>query len=130
VSCKDCGSTTRKTPHPGPRCATCHREVVKARRQKARESRVEKIYGLSPDDLSAILTAQGNVCALCQKPFIKRNGSVDHDHSREHLGMRASVRGVIHGWENTIIGRLGDDPERFRRIADYLENPPARRVLG
>ncbi len=132
--CKDCtaeGITTgRAAPHPGPRCQTHHRIVVKARRKASHEKYVQKTYGLADAEYDALLKAQGNVCALCRKPFVYKKGSVDHCHTTEKaLGTRASIRGVIHAWENTIIGRFGDDPEKFEAIAEYLRNPPARHVL-
>lgn len=126
------GTAHAKRPanRPGPRCETCHREVKKERAQKARERRVEKVYGLSVEDYDAIMAEQGGVCAICKKPFVRKRGSVDHDHDIEKThGSRASVRGIIHAWENTTIGRCAHDPEWFLAAAEYLTNPPARRVL-
>lgn len=121
----------RPAPKPGPRCITCHREVVKERREKARAKRIHDTYGLSVEDFTAIMEAQGWACAICRKPFVRKNGSVDHCHATEKLhGSRASVRGIIHGWENTILGRVGDNPEHLEAMAEYLRNPPARRVLS
>lgn len=103
--------------------------MLKARRAKAKEKRVENIYGITADEYDAILAYQGGVCAICRKGFYRKRGSVDHDHKREHLGMRASVRGIVHGWCNTMLGRAHDDPEFFERAAEYLRRPPAREVL-
>jgi hypothetical protein len=104
---------------------------VAARRKAARGKRIEQTYGITAAEFDAILAAQGGVCAICLKPFVRKNGSVDHDHKLELVvGARGSVRGIIHAWENTIIGRFGDNPEVFERVAEYLRNPPARKVLG
>ena len=133
---KSCKNSEPGTPHAkrpikkAGRCATCERDFRKSQRDRARANRVEKTYGLSVEDSEAVMEEQGGVCAICRKPFVRKDGSWDHDHKREHLGMRASVRGKIHGWENTILGRVGDNPEHLRAMADYLESPPARRVLG
>lgn len=129
--CRDCPEgSKRPAPKPGPRCVTHHREVVKARRELAAEKRRQKIYGLEEGEYELLLAAQGGVCAICLKPPVTKRLAVDHDHKLELLvGPRGSVRGLVHGWENTILGRFGDDPEMFERAADYLRNPPARRVL-
>lgn len=134
-SCKNAESGTphakRPAPKPGPRCITCHREVLKERRERARAKRIEDTYGLTVEDFTAIMEAQQYVCAICKRPFVRKNGAVDHDHALEKLqGSRASVRGIIHGWENTILGRVGDNPEHLEAMAEYLRNPPAREVLG
>jgi hypothetical protein len=129
--CRDCGSTTRPTKYPAGRCYSCHRAVLAARRATARDKRILDTYGITASEYDAILEAQGGVCYICQKPFVRKRGSVDHCHKTEReQGTRASIRGVIHGHENTMIGRGRDDPEYFERIAEYLRNPPARGVLG
>lgn len=129
--CRDCPEgSKRPAPKPGPRCATCHRAVLKARREIAAEQRRQKVYGLEEGEYEKILAAQGGVCAICLKPPVTKRLAVDHDHKLELLvGIRGSLRGLVHGWENTILGRFGDDPERFERAAEYLRNPPARSVL-
>lgn len=134
TKCKDCLAegldNNRPAPHPGTRCVTHHRAVVKARRTANHGKRVQAVYGLLPGEYDTILDAQGGVCAICRKPFVYKRGAVDHDHAIEKLhGPRASVRGIIHGWENVIIGRLRDDPEYFQAFIDYLQDPPARKVL-
>lgn len=105
--------------------------VKKSRTTNNHDKYVQKTYGLKPGEYKKLLEAQGNVCAICKKPFVHKRGSTDHDHAIEKLlGPRASVRGIIHGWENVIIGRLHDDPEWFEAFASYLRDPPARKVLG
>ena len=48
------------------------------------------------------------------------------------VALRASIRGVLcggrHAGCNRRLGRV-DKPVWLRRVADYLENPPARKVL-
>ena len=120
--CKDCGSSTRPANKPGPRCATCYRSVVKARRERAHARRVEQTYGLAEGEYEKLLAFQGGVCALCRKPFKTKRGAVDHNHKT------GRVRGIVHGWENTIIGRIGDSAEWARRLVDYLTSSPAERA--
>lgn len=118
--CRDCpDGSRRKAPYPGPRCASHHRQARKAAKTRAHERRVEQTYGLAPGEYDRLLASQGGVCALCGRGFYTKWGSVDHCHKT------GRVRGIIHSYENTMLGRGRDDPDYFRRIADYLENPPA-----
>lgn len=124
-ACKDCGSTTRAAPFPGPRCATCHRAVVKARKARAQTNRDAKVYGLAEGDRDAILEAQDGVCPIC----LRANGSTrrlsnDHDHRS------GIMRGCIDRPCNDMLGHGRDDPEMFRRAAEYLERPPAILAIG
>lgn len=133
--CKDCiaeGITSKRAaPHPGPRCVTHHRKVVKARRAKAHEKRVTGIYGLNEGEYELLYEAQGGTCAIhkCRARGAVKKLAVDHQHDIEHLG-RDSVRGLLCGPHNQWLGQAGDDPEVFESVAAYLRNPPARAVLG
>lgn len=129
--CKDCIAegitTTRPTPHPGPRCVSHHRAVKAARRADTHEKRVQATYGLLEGQYDAIYAHQGGVCAICG-PVTGRNGktrrlSVDHNHDT------GEVRGLLCRPCNTLVGMFRDDPSTFLRGAEYLVHPPARKVL-
>lgn len=120
--CKDCGSRTRPATKPGPRCTTCHRAFVRAQRARAHAKRVEQVYGLREGEYDALLAFQGGVCALCGKPFGRKRGAVDHNHAD------GRVRGIIHGWENTILGRIRDSLDWARALVSYLTESPAKRA--
>lgn len=122
-TCIDCEpGAKRPAPHPGPRCVTHHRAVVRARKDRAHAKRVESTYGLREGEYEALLAFQGGVCALCGKPSVRKRLAVDHDHKT------GRVRGLIHAWENTFVGRVRDSAEWFDRAAAYLRNPPARQA--
>ena len=127
--CKDCKSegvqTRRPAPHPGPRCATHHRARKRATSEGAWAKRILETYGVTVDEYRAIVDYQGGVCAICQiaKGVVKRL-AVDHSHAT------GQPRGALCGSCNNLLGRGRDDPEFFRRAADYLEDPPAVHVIG
>lgn len=127
--CVDCSPTAKRpSPYPGPRCATHHRAVVKARKARAAELAATRRYGVGPGDYERQLAAQGGVCAGCG-PRTGRNGTSkrlawDHDHAT------GEVRGLLCSTCNRTVGAFRDDAGTFQRLADYLRNPPARRVLG
>jgi hypothetical protein len=130
-SCRDCiaeGVTTaRPAPHPGPRCVSHHRRVTATRKAAAHERRVQATYGLEPGDYDRLLEAQGGVCAGCG-PESGRSGktkklAVDHNHET------GEVRGLLCSDDNRLLGRLRDNPAPLLRLAAYLVDPPARKVL-
>lgn len=113
--CKDCEpGSKRPTPHPGPRCVTHHREVTKARRLKARELRVERVYGLTPEQYEALYEAQGRRCAICWRARGRtKRLAVDHDHET------GVVRGLLCVTCNRVVlGRYS--MEALIRAARYL----------
>jgi hypothetical protein len=122
MTCKDCRSTGRQTPHPGPRCATCHRAVLKARRAASHDKYVVKTYGLRPGQYDEMYVQQGGKCAICQYARgITKKLAVDHDHAccDGPTSCGRCVRGLLCTQCNRLIGRLG--PDALRRAATYLE---------
>lgn len=68
-----------------------------------------------------LLALQGGVCPGCQRPPKRVRHCVDHDHRT------LEVRGLLCFRCNYVTGqRWGMTPEVLRRLADYLEEPPAR----
>lgn len=71
--------------------------------------------GVTPETIAAIRLAQGDLCAICQKPFpTDRAPSVDHDHNTRAL------RGILCRNCNTAIGLMRDDPDTLDAAASYL----------
>jgi hypothetical protein len=74
-------------------------------------------YGLTSEDFSAMLAAQGGGCAICgstENPDAA-NLAVDHDHAT------GRVRGLLCGPCNKGIGLLRDDLNLLREAVRYLE---------
>lgn len=129
--CKDCLAEgrglclkQRPAPHPGPRCATHHREVVKARRAAAHETRVQKVYGLKEGDYARLLELQRGRCALCRRANgATKKLAVDHDHRT------GAPRGLLCGPCNKgVIGHSREEIAYFERCIKYLTHPPAKRL--
>lgn len=102
-------------------CADCRK---KTRSKASHEARVQDTYGLLEGEWDELFEAQGKVCAVCRQP---RRGRLDVDHDHK-TGL---VRGLVCAADNRkVLKYAKDDPERLRRAADYLEDPPAIRILG
>lgn len=139
--CKDAGEDRNHARRPVDEsgwCHSCRGARKRARRRSQRHSSVSRLYGLSPDDLERLRAAlpirRGKrVCPGCEiSTGAAKALAVDHDHELERQGWpkRETVRGLLCGPCNQIVGRMGDDPVRLIRLGMYLVDPPAPRVLG
>jgi hypothetical protein len=73
-------------------------------------------YGISLVRFEAMVAEQGGLCYICQLPPAKGRRLVpDHDHRTR------TVRRLLCRLCNVAIGMAGEDPDRLRRMADYLE---------
>jgi hypothetical protein len=128
--CKECeAGTKRPAPHPGPRCATHHREEMLRRRKAAHDRRLAQVYSITPAVYAALYRLQGGTCAICQRATgARKRLAVDHDHSccDAPTSCGRCVRGLLCKSCNQMLGRMRDSPEAFERAAAYLRYPPAR----
>lgn len=119
--CKDCGSTTRKTYTPGPRCVTCERN----RRNKTSEARrlayVAVQYNLTPERYFSLLARFEGKCWMCRKSKARQ---IDHDHSccSGKTSCGKCVRGILCGPCNKFLGYIRDSLQVALNMAWYLEN--------
>lgn len=98
--------------------AVAYKQARKYKRQKdlERHKRLSRKFGIDLLDYLSILEAQGGVCAVCSKPPIHRQLDVDHCHQT------GAIRGLLCSACNTAIGLMGDNTDRLRWAAVYLED--------
>lgn len=89
-------------------------EAERARRPEVKERRLRRLYGLSYAEYQEMFAAQEGRCAICGQTQA-RDLVVDHCHDT------GRVRALLCGPCNSAIGLLGEDPERIRRAARYIE---------
>jgi hypothetical protein len=70
------------------------------------------MFGLTPEDLDALIASQGGVCAICRDAEPEH---IDHDHES------GQIRGVLCGPCNMGLGLFKDQPVRLRAAAAYLK---------
>lgn len=85
-------------------------------RAKKREREVLRAYGLTPDQLTAMREAQGDLCAICQQTHVGVGTRLHVDHNHE----TGAVRALLCGKCNTLIGLANDSPARLVQAAAYL----------
>lgn len=130
--CEDCGAPCAKKVCPLHRQARRRRlaaeynrknRVEIAAKQKARRDADPTMnkramlrwkYDISLEEFEALVTEQGNRCAICDTEFSK-TPHVDHDHET------GAVRGLLCSPCNTGLGHFRDDVVRLRGAVAYLE---------
>lgn len=118
-SCKDCSSVTRPAPHPGPRCATCHRNRRNSLSLARRLTYVASQYNLSPERYTRLLERFGGLCWICR---YRKGRQVDHDHKccSGKTSCGKCVRGILCGPCNKFLGFIRDRPEVLQNGLIYL----------
>jgi hypothetical protein len=98
---------------------------VAADPDRARDLRLQRIYGITSDQYEAMLAYQGGVCWICGNPPKKTRLHVDHDHKS------GLVRGLL-CWScnRRVLPAARDNACVLTRAAEYLEEPPAQQVIG
>lgn len=101
-----------------------HSDSQKKKFHHYTEMKFFKTYGITMEQRDNMILEQDNKCARCGLPFGDENQAqlpaVDHDHSYED-GDPNSVRGIIHGKCNTMIGMHNDSIEELEKSIKYLK---------
>lgn len=73
-------------------------------------------YGVTAEQTSGLLAAQGNCCAICKtdKPLGRGIWHLDHDHTTK------TVRGFLCHHCNVGLGFFKDNPLKLEAAANYL----------
>lgn len=112
-TCRECLNKRSKARHHERK----HEPDYRKQLHEVQKRRRAKKYGLSVDDVEAMLKAQDGKCAICGE---KNSGNrinlyVDHDHKT------GKVRGLLCHHCNTGIGQLGDDIRLVQAAVEYLK---------
>ncbi len=96
-------------------CVECDRIGRKKHKRVKQFARLQKEYGLTPEQHAALADSQGGVCAICSgtaKDLL--NFHVDHCHTTKR------VRGLLCNKCNQGIGLLQDSTVLLEKAAEYL----------
>lgn len=127
--CTRCGIKRLETSFSGPRGKLCKVCRDTARRKGAHGSRIKRTYAITAEEYDAIRSYQLGACGGCGETR-NYNLHVEHDHKREReAGTRESIRGLACARCNSVLRKVRDNPAILRKLADYLDDPPAQKVL-
>lgn len=87
-------------------------------KDKIKNQVLKRTYGISLDEYNAMLSAQDNECAICEKEFAnnqRRNLYVDHCHTS------GIVRGLLCQKCNQGLGLFDDNKRFLKKAISYLE---------
>ena len=100
-------------------CRDCMKDYSAERYENgtSRNSRLERLYGITLEQYDVMLKKQGNCCVLCGSRTPKRGNRfiVDHEHKT------GKVRGLLCHLCNTGLGMFQDNPDLLKVAASYLE---------
>ena len=78
-------------------------------------------FNVTQEQFEDMVTEQDGLCAICGKPeWVIYRGKIrslciDHNH------ITGKIRRLLCNTCNRVLGLMGDDPERLRKAASYLE---------
>jgi len=102
-------------------CKDCHKKrnpnLYKQDASSYRHRTLRSRYGIGHDDYLKMLEDQDGGCVICfAQSDTQKHGVLCVDHNHE----TGEVRGLLCNSCNTSLGRMGDDPQRLLRAAQYL----------
>lgn len=127
---KKCG----KPKSSGRLCTDC----LELKEKKARTSYqawvryLWKKWHITPERYQEILDEQGGVCYICHRAPGKKRLAVDHDHELERQGVpiEDTIRGLLdRNCNYVVLGHLKEERAAYLRAIEYLDDPPARRMI-
>lgn len=94
-------------------------------RARAKALRLQSLYGLTEEQVRALMDSQKGCCAVCREPLPGGNQThIDHDHDT------GQVRGILCGQCNRAEGLLRRSPLIAERLAAYLRKHAPRLRLA
>jgi len=76
---------------------------------------LKKKYGITLEQYSVMLEAQGGVCYLCGRTNGDRSLAVDHNHKT------GRVRKLLCGHCNYLVGTIENSKDEIKKIEKYLD---------
>ena len=103
-------------------CRGCVSAQHAGRKDKARNTKLKKEYGVTGAQYDELVARQGGKCPVCKEPLDpnSRSHSVDHAHGGAHAGR---IRGVVHRDCNRFVLWTHDDSTMLRNAAELIDNP-------
>lgn len=92
----------------------------KANPEVYRDRDLRKTFDISLEEYNAILTSQGNVCAICERPERAERDGKSIAMAMDHCHATGKNRGILCGNCNKALGKFEDNPDFLRNAIIYL----------
>ena len=135
VICKKCRSEKRKSEYLDSPSKHCERQRISRKNNPDahRGYDMKKRFGLTPEMFEEIFNAQDRKCAACggtDSGMPSGAWHIDHDHNccpqKNVKTCGKCIRGILCRSCNLTLGNAKEDPNRLRKLAEYIERyPPA-----
>ncbi len=102
--------------------AETYKRWSSANKDKIRDRRLKRTYGISSVDYDRMLEAQGGKCAICgtDKGAVRKKTGSGYALYVDHCHATGVVRGLLCSNCNVAIGKLKDDPSLLTKAAEYV----------
>lgn len=100
------------------KCNAATRRWQQAHKERVRDNRFLRRYGLTPQQYSDLLTSQAGLCAICKCVL----SAAAHGPQVDHCHESGNVRGLLCILCNTGLGKFREDPDMLRKALAYLES--------
>lgn len=97
-------------------CVACHKASADKRRERAKWLRIEKLYGLTKQDINKMIVYQNNQCFICLVSFDEYKMHIDHCHKT------GKTRALLCSKCNQAIGLFDESPIKLGKAMKYLED--------
>ena len=97
-------------------------EPEKAKAQR-RKKNLKHLYGLTPEQVAAMLESQGHRCKICDIELLKENGvrNCKRGHVVDHCHTTGRIRGILCHRCNQGLGLFRDNPDFLATAIKYLQ---------
>jgi hypothetical protein len=110
-----------KEPIEAKDAAEYQREWRNNNPEKAKNSDLKKMYGITLQEYEALLEQQKDVCAICKgKETTKSRDGVPRRMPVDHCHVTGRIRGLLCTQCNRGLGMFGDNSDRLIAAAQYL----------
>lgn len=92
-------------------------------KERDRRGHLRRKFGITLDEYNALLKKQNGVCAICYRPEIGKELSVDHCHKT------GRVRGLLCAQCNQAIGMFGESVKVLTNAIEYIEKERGKDAL-
>ena len=98
--------------------AAVNKKWAAKNKEKIKETKMQRKFGISLKEKQKIFELQGNMCAICK---CTENGR-ERDWDVDHCHITGTIRGILCSNCNRALGLFQDNKQNLLRAASYLDS--------